>query len=70
MIIKDHINFTGTNPLMGPNNSVGPRFPDMSNVYDPELRKQIQSAALKVGKKFKKVFTSEYWAPLMKHLQK
>lgn len=51
MIIKDHINFTGTNPLMGPNNSVGPRFPDMSNVYDPELRKQIQSAALKVGKK-------------------
>ncbi|MEM7035852.1 MAG: purine-nucleoside phosphorylase [Bacteroidota bacterium] len=38
MFIRDHINFTGTNPLIGENHEdLGPRFPDMSNVYDPEL---------------------------------
>lgn len=35
MFITDHINFTGTNPLMGHNyEDLGPRFPDMSNAYD------------------------------------
>ena len=38
MFITDHINFTGTNPLMGHNYSdLGPRFPDMSSAYDPGL---------------------------------
>jgi purine-nucleoside phosphorylase len=38
MLIKDHINFAGTNPLMGQNiEEFGPRFPDMSNAYNREL---------------------------------
>jgi purine-nucleoside phosphorylase len=39
MIIEDHVNLTGTNPLLGPNDDrLGTRFPDMTNLYDPELR--------------------------------
>jgi len=39
MLISDHINLTGQNPLRGQESlAFGPRFPDMSNVYDPELR--------------------------------
>ncbi len=46
MIIKDHINMMGSNPLIGKNDeTLGVRFPDMSNVYDPELRKLIKKCA-------------------------
>ncbi len=43
--ISDHINLTGRNPLVGPNlDELGARFPDLSNVYNKELREIIQKA--------------------------
>lgn len=50
MIIKDHINLAGANPLMGRNlDEFGPRFPDMSNAYDRELRSKIKFIAQKLN---------------------
>lgn len=46
MVIRDHINLTGRNPLMGANDEgLGPRFPDMTEVWDRELRARIGAAA-------------------------
>ncbi|MGE6375244.1 purine-nucleoside phosphorylase [Peribacillus muralis] len=46
MLITDHINFMGTNPLIGPNeNRFGPRFPDMSEAYSKDLRAKAKEIA-------------------------
>jgi purine-nucleoside phosphorylase len=50
MVITDHLNLTGRNPLLGANDdATGPRFPDMSQVWDPDLRDRLHSAAQAEG---------------------
>lgn len=50
MIISDHINTTGHNPLIGQNDdSLGPRFPDMSKLYNPALIEQLKKTATGLG---------------------
>lgn len=48
MIISDHLNLVGSNPLIGPNNDeLGTRFPDLSNVYNRDLRQLAKDIAAK-----------------------
>ena len=55
MVISDHINFTGQNPLIGPNlDALGPRFPDMTAVYDRELIGLSEQVALEKKIKLQK----------------
>jgi purine-nucleoside phosphorylase len=50
VLISDHLNLQGTSPLVGPNDEeLGPRFPDMSDAYDPELRRLARDAAGRLG---------------------
>ena len=50
MLISDHINFSGANPLIGPNlDAFGPRFPDMSDLYTASLRTAIKEKAAEAG---------------------
>jgi purine-nucleoside phosphorylase len=50
MVVTDHINLTGASPLVGANDAVlGPRFPDMTAAYDPELRAIVAAVALEAG---------------------
>ncbi len=60
MIITDHINFMGKNPLIGPNdNTLGERFPDMSEVYNKDLIEIAEKCANNLGIDIQK---GVYWA--------
>lgn len=55
MIIEDHINLMGINPLMGPNiKELGPRFPDMTDAYDPRLVELMEKTFQKQNTKYHK----------------
>jgi purine-nucleoside phosphorylase len=55
MVISDHINLQGVNPLIGPNDeSIGVRFPDMYNCYDKDLIQLAEKTALESGIKLQK----------------
>jgi xanthosine phosphorylase len=50
MAITDHINLTGQNPLVGPNDAaIGPRFPSLRDAYDPALRAELHATAEELG---------------------
>jgi len=50
VILSDHLNLLADSPLRGPNDErVGPRFPDMSDAYDPELRALAAAAGVEMG---------------------
>lgn len=48
--VSDHLNLTGDNPLVGPNaEEWGPRFPDLTDAWDPVLRRLLREAAVREG---------------------
>ena len=50
MLLTDHINYSGMNPLIGPNlDEFGPRFPDMSDIYTRALREKLLPLAREAG---------------------
>jgi len=54
VILRDHLNLIGVSPLRGPNDdALGPRFPDMSAVYDPKLRALAAEAGRAIGLKLR-----------------
>lgn len=59
MIIKDHINLSGLNPLIGPNKPVGPRFVDMSTPYSERAEVILNQIATEEGYELK--HGNYYW---------
>lgn len=49
MVISDHLNFTGENPLIGQNNNQGPRFVDMSQTYSIKTQSKLMKVADQIG---------------------
>ncbi len=50
VLLTDHVNLQGASALVGPNDErLGPRFPDMSDAYDPELRALARETAARLG---------------------
>ena len=66
MLINDHINFLGDNPLIGPNDpDLGPRFPDMSQPYTERLLATAEQVALDAGIKMHKGVYLAVSGPMM-----
>jgi purine-nucleoside phosphorylase len=64
MLITDHINYMGNNPLMGANaDDFGPRFPDMTTAYTPELRELARKSAVSLGIKLYEGVYLGYFGP-------
>jgi purine-nucleoside phosphorylase len=64
MLIKDHINLMGSNPLIGPNpDKLGPRFPDMSDAYNRDLREQAMHVAKTEGIELKEGVYAAFTGP-------
>lgn len=64
MLISDHINFSGQNPLIGPNmDAFGPRFPDMSDLYTASLRSAIREKAMAMGIELREGVYAMYSGP-------
>lgn len=64
MMITDHINWCGANPLIGENDEkIGPRFPDMTKVYWPNHQTKIREAAQLVGVDLKEGVYTWYSGP-------
>lgn len=64
MLISDHINFSGANPLIGPNlDDFGPRFPDMSDLYTATLRAAIKEKAAAAGIRLQEGVYAMYSGP-------
>src|SRR6185503_9234236 len=60
MLMDDHINLLGSNPLVGPNDDrFGPRFPDMTEVYSRRLRNLAVEAAASLGQPLARGVRSE-----------
>lgn len=67
MLIRDHLNMLGENPLRGPNDKrFGPRFPDMSEVYDRRLRAiaEEEAAAIAAERSEKNILGSGVYCAL------
>jgi purine-nucleoside phosphorylase len=64
VLIKDHINLIGANPLRGPNPpGFGPRFPDMSESYSPRLRRLAAEVAAEKGRRLQEGVYAAFAGP-------
>ena len=64
MLISDHINLSGNNPLIGKNfDEVGPRFPDMTYTYNMDLREKLKAAAAAEGIELREGVYSMFTGP-------
>jgi purine-nucleoside phosphorylase len=65
VVITDHINMAGISPLKGDNDErLGPRFPDMTDVYTPELRAKAHDAAAAVGQELREAVYFWWQGPM------